>query len=297
MARVCFERYRTTVGFAANIKDKGEIKMMELKIVQPTKFIEAIEFNFEELKGQLKESLEKYQNLTFTEEQIKLAKADRATLNKLKDAIETKRKEIKAKCLRPYEEFEIKIKELIKLIDEPINNIDGQIKLVEEEKKNQKVLEITKIFDKYALENNINELITCQRVFNQKWLNTSYKLSTIEQEIKDTTKNIADSIKVIGETKTEFAQQVLDKYLQTLDLTVALAENTRLCQQKERLEKMKAEQEKRQTEEKQVAKPTVEEQQPTELKQIDFRVWVTEEQKKQLRAFLIENNIKYGAVK
>lgn len=271
--------------------------MMELKIVQPTKFIEAIEFNFEELKGQLKESLEKYQNLTFTEEQIKLAKSDRATLNKLKDAIENKRKEIKAKCLRPYEEFELKIKELVNLIDEPINNIDGQIKLAEEEKKNQKTFEINKIFDKFAVENNINELITCQRIFNQKWLNTSYKLSTIEQEIKDTTKNIADSIKVIGETKTEFTQQVLDKYLQTLDLTVALAENTRLCQQKERLEKMKAEQEKRQAEEKQVAKPTVEEQQPTELKQIDFRVWVTEEQKKLLRAFLIENKIKYGAVK
>ena len=269
--------------------------MMELKIEQPTKFIEAIKFNFEELKGQLKESLEKYQNLTFTEEQIRLAKTDRATLNKLKDAIETKRKEIKAKCLRPYEEFEIKIKELVKLIDEPINNIDGQIKRVEEEKKNQKVLEITKIFDKYAVENNINELITCQRIFNQKWLNTSYKISSIEQEIKDTTKNIADSIKVIGETKTEFAQQVLDKYLQTLDLTVALAENTRLCQQKERLEKMKAEQEKRQTEEKQTVHPITEKKEET--KQIDFRVWVTEEQKKLLRAFLIENKIKYGAVK
>lgn len=268
---------------------------MELKIVQPTKFVEAIEFNFEELKGQLKDALEKYQNLTFTEEQIKLAKTDRATLNKLKDAIETKRKEIKAKCLRPYEEFEIKIKELVKLIDEPISNIDGQIKKVEEEKKNQKVLEITKIFDKFAVENNINELITCQRIFNQKWLNTSYKLSTIEQEIKDTTKNIADSIKVIEETKTEFAQQVLDKYLQTLDLTSALAENTRLYQQKEKLEKMKAEQEKRQAEEKQTINPVAEKKE--ELKQIDFRVWVTEEQKKMLRSFLLENGIKYGAVK
>ena len=273
---------------------------MELKIVQPTKFVEAIEFNFEELKGQLKEALEKYQNLTFTDEEIKLAKNDRATLNKLKDAIETKRKEIKAKCLKPYEEFEAKIKILVNLIEEPIQNIDGQIKRAEEEKKNQKLINITKIFDKYAVENNINELITCQRIFNPKWFNTAYKLSTIEQEIKDITKNIADSIKAIEETKTEFGQQVLDKYLLTLDLTSALAENTRLYQQKEKLEKMKAEQEKRQAEEKQEEKSmeeTKQETSQTELKQIDFRVWVTEEQKKQLRAFLIENKIKYGAVK
>ena len=271
--------------------------MMELKIEQPTKFIEAIKFNFEELKGQLKESLGKYQNLTFTEEQIRLAKTDRATLNKLKEAIETKRKEIKAKCLRPYEEFEIKIKELVKLIDEPINNIDSQIKKVEEEKKNQKVLEITKIFDKYAVENNINELITCQRIFNQKWLNTSYKLSNIEQEIKDTTKDIAESIKVINDTQTDFKQQILDKYLQTLDLSVALGEYSRLALQKEKLNKTKILQE-----EKEKAEQQQEEQQqettPTsaQLKQIDFRVWVTEEQKKQLRDFLIQNGIRYGAV-
>lgn len=271
---------------------------MEFKIVQPTKFIEAIEFNFEELKGQLIEALEKYQNVAFTEDQIKLAKNDRATLNKLKEAIETKRKEIKAKCLRPYEEFEIKIKELVKLIDEPISNIDGQIKRVEEEKKNQKVLDITKIFDKYAVENNINELITCQRIFNQKWLNTSYKLTNIEQEIKDITKGISESIKAINDTHTDFKQQILDKYLQTLDLSVALGEYSRLALQKEKLNKTKILQE-----EKEKAEQQQEEQQqettPTsaQLKQIDFRVWVTEEQKKQLRAFLVANNIKYGAVK
>ncbi len=286
--------------------------MMELKIVQPTKFIEAIEFNFEELKGQLKESLEKYQNLAFSEEQIKLAKTDRATLNKLKEAIENKRKEIRAKCLKPYEDFEVKIKELVKLIEEPIANIDGQIKKVEEDRKIQKLAEITKMFDKYAVEANIHELITCEKIFNPKWFNTSYKLSNIEQEIKDITKNIADSIKAIEDTKTEFGEQVLDKYLQTLDLTAALAENTRLYQQKEKLEKMKAEQERREAQKEDIKPVVVEEEKQVEqpkaqpepagveepkVMQIDFRVWVTERQKMQLRAFLVASKIKYGAVK
>ena len=40
-------------------------------------------------------------------------------------------------------------------------------------------------------------------------------------------------------------------------------------------------------------------QQPTtqeELQVIDFRVWVTQEQKMKIRDFLIQNNIKYGKV-
>lgn len=287
---------------------------MELKIIQPTKFIQAIEFNFEELKEQLKSSLEKYQGLTFDDAQIKLAKTDRATLNKLKEAIENKRREIKQKCLKPYEEFEIKIKELVQLIDEPISNIDVQIKKFEEEQKLKKLSTITELFDKYAAETNIKELVTCQKIFNQRWLNNSYKLATIEQDIISITKQIADNIKVIEGIKTEFGEQVLDKYIQTLDLTAALAENTRLLQQKARLERMKAEEAKRQQEKqeqksepvpfqqpvRQTTKPIeIIEDRPNDEKrfQIDFRVWVTNQQKQLLRNFLIENKIKYGAVR
>ena len=57
-----------------------------------------IEFNFAEIKKELAGNLEKYQNMVVTEDAIKDAKADRAKLNKLKEAIEKKRKEIKA-CL------------------------------------------------------------------------------------------------------------------------------------------------------------------------------------------------------
>ena len=50
---------------------------MEFKLINPKNengFIQAIEFNFEELKAELTKGLEKYQNLTFTEETIKDAK-------------------------------------------------------------------------------------------------------------------------------------------------------------------------------------------------------------------------------
>lgn len=91
-----------------------------------------IDFNFEELKGQLAESLALYTGLVVTEDGIKGAKEDRAKLNKLREALENKRKEVKRECMTPYTDFEAKVKELVGLIDQPIAAIDAQLKEYEE---------------------------------------------------------------------------------------------------------------------------------------------------------------------
>ena len=78
---------------------------MELVILNPKKdsdYIKKIEFNKDEIIAGVTESLKKYENLIYDDYSIKSAKADRATLNNFKNAIEDKRKEIKAKCLAPY---------------------------------------------------------------------------------------------------------------------------------------------------------------------------------------------------
>ena len=97
-----------------------------------------IDFNFEELKTQLASSLELYTGLVVTEDGIKSAKEDRAKLNKLREALETKRKEVKKECMAPYTDFEGKVKELVGLIDKPIAAIDGQLKGYEDKRRSEK---------------------------------------------------------------------------------------------------------------------------------------------------------------
>ena len=60
-----------------------------------------IDFNFEALKLGLSQSLAKYDGLVVTEDDIKGAKDDRAKLNKLREALEAKRKEVKRECMAP----------------------------------------------------------------------------------------------------------------------------------------------------------------------------------------------------
>ena len=76
--------------------------------------------------------LEKYNNLVVTEDAIRDAKTDRAALNKLRTAFDEKRKEVKKACLKPYEDFEKKTKELLEIVDQPILAIDTQVKAFED---------------------------------------------------------------------------------------------------------------------------------------------------------------------
>ena len=113
--------------------------METLEFIMQTNLTEALpatlEFNFEDLKSALAERMELYRGLVVTEDGIKAAKQDRADLNKLREAIEAKRKEVKKACMAPYTEFEAKVKELVQLVDAPITAIDGQLKQYEEKRR------------------------------------------------------------------------------------------------------------------------------------------------------------------
>ena len=47
-----------------------------------------IQFNFDEIKLEISEKLKKFENLVYTDDQVKDAKSDRASLNKLKKALQ-----------------------------------------------------------------------------------------------------------------------------------------------------------------------------------------------------------------
>lgn len=282
-------------------------------------FPAVIEYNHEELKSELSEQLQKYKNIVVTKDSIKEFKADKANLNRLKTALEDKRKEVKKQCLQPYENFEKNIKELVMLIEEPIKVIDSQLKEIENKKKEEKANEIEKIY--YENIGVFEPLVPLSKVFNSKWLNTTYKLNDIISEIKELKIKLESDLQIIEGLNSEFEQQIKDKFFETLDISKALQENTRLKefkekqkmmeQQKERQvrqfleqqaketqnQKVKVEQQKIEEEQQQIEERQLEQQSTENLQVLDFRVWVTSMQKMLLKEFLVKNNIKYGRVK
>lgn len=180
-----------------------------------------IAFNFEELKSSLTERLAYYNDLIITEDTIKEGKADRATLNKLREAIETRRKEIKKQCLQPYEVFEAKVKELVTLIDSPIAAIDTQVKTFEEAKKREKRDRIYNIYGR-IVPKDLVEIIPMARIYEKRWSNVSVSLETIEQEIQSYVNKVQADMMALENVEEEYRTPVRAKYIETLDLGEAL---------------------------------------------------------------------------
>lgn len=270
---------------------------MEFKLINPKSesgFIQAVEFNFDELKTELTTSLEKFQNIVYTDETIPEAKKDRAGLNKFKDVIEGERKRIKKLCLKPYEDFEAKVKILTGLIDEPILAIDTQVKNYEQKKKDAKKEEIEKFFNDNIGE--LAELLPLEKIFSEKWLNASVSIKSVFDEILQKIEKVKFDLKTIKDLKSEWELTLIDTYLNTLDIAAALAEKTRLEERKKLLEEQNhIEQPLEKVEEPQQSEPEVFE---VEEKVYERKFWVkgTAEQLKALGQYMKNNGIQYGGI-
>ena len=274
-------------------------------VVSPIPEMPKLISNIDELKEQLEVSLKKYQNLVVTEDGIKDAERDRANLNKLKKVIADERIRQKRIFYSPFEEFETKCKNVEKMVDETAKAIDTQVKAFADREKEAKRLEIQALYDQnigpYA------KLIPLEKIWDDRWLNKTYKLRDIGNMISATRISADLHLRQVHELNSEFEEQLKNKYFETLDISAVLAENTRLAQQKKLMEELKEKELLRKAEEALVEEAEAEfkaQNEPVAIGQIKaeepelitiaFRVSCTREQLKALGEYMKANGIKYG---
>lgn len=215
---------------------------MELKIFSPTDDaqVSTIAWNYDELKSELAAKLEDYKGLVYTDSQIIEAKKDKAALNKLRAAIETKRKEVKARCLAPYAAFEAQIKEIVGMIDEPIALIDSQIKDYDAKEAERKKEDIKATFDA----SGFGDYVTLDKVWNPRWLNKSYSLKQIKQDLHDIQTRIDEETHTINSSlPDEYRDVAIQYYAKTLDLSASLAKAAEVRRINEEAERRRKERE------------------------------------------------------
>ncbi len=196
---------------------------MELKM-QEVQFPKVIQFNFAELKEEITAKAELYKNMVYTEDTIKEAKADKATLNKFIKVLEDKRKDVKKQCLQPYEDFEKQIKELVAIVNEPVQLIDSQVKAYDEKRKAEKLDQIKAIWE----ESDHPEWLSCNMIFDNRWLNVTFSLKQVQDAITERLAQINTELTTLN-SLTEFAFEAVEVYKNTLDVNRAIAEGQRLA--------------------------------------------------------------------
>lgn len=280
-----------------------QVGAMEFEMVTDMEtFPKTIDFNFEALKAGLAERLELYRGLVVTEDGIKTAKEDRAKLNKLREALEAKRKEVKKECMLPYTSFEAKVKELVGLIDQPIAAIDGQLKAFEDQRRAEKRRAVLEIYDETIGE--LRTLLPFERLWQDAWYNTGVSVKKIREAIVAVEAKAASDLEALATVESEFAEAVKLKYLETLDLNAALLERARLRERAKHLreyEELRAgdaakQQEPERTQENAPQMPEASAEPQEAVYLLRFECQITMEQAAELSAWLKARNISYRRI-
>lgn len=204
-------------------------------------FLKHIEWNKEQFMELVASMTEQYEGVTYTDEQIKIAKSDRATLNAMKKAISDRRIQVKKAVMEPYTKFETEVAEVVVLIDKPIAMIDSQIKEYDERVKNEKKQALKEYFEEIAAD--LEGVLTFDRVFDQRYLNATVSLSKAKTDIKDKVERVNTDLNTLDSLDAEYRMFARDVYVRTLDMSQAMAEISRLQELKKQEEERSRQQE------------------------------------------------------
>ena len=195
--------------------------------------------------------------------------------------------------MKPYEDFEVKIKELDGIVSKAIKNIDDQVKGYEEQKKSEKMAQIQDYWDRVT---STDHPLTLQRIMDTRWLNATTSMKNIQEEINGILAKYAEDISTLSNLP-EFSFEAIEIYKDTLDLGRAVNEAHRLSEQAKRKTEYEAEQARLKAEaefaqhmnppeEVQSDKPQVEEKPTEPLREaICFRAYLTQDDAFALKYF------------
>lgn len=282
---------------------------MEIQVFTPTQAqpLPPIQWNYDEVKRWVEDGLQAYKGRVYTNDTIAEAKKDRANLNKLAQAIATKRREMKSIYLEPYEQFDKETKEIEKMISTVSAEIDAQVKTYENFRKQEKQQFIEEQIYK-PLIGNLAELIPYERLHNPKWLNVTTGVNEVSDDLARAVEKIESGLKAIDQLNldADMAERVKGVFLRNFDLAAAIAEKERIEEEREKLERYRAAQQAKTAEEKpqainapSEAEPPTQPQQRPQVEQAEekvlevaFRIRVTKAQLDGLGAYMKANNIK-----
>lgn len=198
-----------------------------------------IELNFDEIEAALDKKLEEYKGAVFTEESKTFAKKEVASLRKFKTKFEDARKSVKREWMKPYDEFEKRMKQLTAKIDDPINLINSQIEEFEQKRIAERREEIQKIYQE--LIGDMAEYCELRRIYDPKWENATTTLKAIRESISASVMTARTAVSTISGMQSEAVEKALKIYKESLDMAKAISYINSYEQQKAEIMQREAE--------------------------------------------------------
>lgn len=178
--------------------------------------------NAKELRSQIESELKNYSVEKYVNEPD-AAKSDKALLNKVKESVAEKRKEITKAWNKPLDDFLAEMKGLEYTIADASNQINEIVKQAENQEKDTKRKQIEEYWKTLDF-----TFVSLDRVFNPKWLNKTFAMKDIMLEIESITEKITSELSTIKSMNDEDSEVLQSFYLDTLDLNATLQKGNQL---------------------------------------------------------------------
>lgn len=175
--------------------------------------------NFEQLKETLQGLMARYEGRAYGPETLALAKSDKKELTRLRKQIDERRKEIKRTYLEPYNEFEAKVKELLALIDAPLDEIKAVVAEADEQERAAKREEVHAFFRKKAagLGDRAELLWNSPAFAESKWFTKTCSAALWQREVTEKLEAAARELEMIRMTGGQHTAALTERYLSSLD--------------------------------------------------------------------------------
>ncbi|WP_017767699.1 DUF1351 domain-containing protein [Streptococcus agalactiae] len=196
-------------------KDVTNSTLTEIKVdFQPA----VINVDYDSVEKQLAAIVAQYTDYEVTASTYKADYDERTRLNKLKEALETRRKEIKNNINNPYKEFEKWYKKKVEPLDSVIANITAGLNTIDENERLTRVDVVRATFEDKCEEAGLNENSFADK-YNEFSLKKYFKQGKFE--LKKTTldeidKLVLDEFDALQEYKQN--QQAIREHAQEYDL-------------------------------------------------------------------------------
>ncbi|WP_291735149.1 DUF1351 domain-containing protein [Clostridium sp.] len=275
---------------------KDRITENQLQLITKDKKLSEMIEGITQIRSIVKEKMKVYECITYTEDDIKEAKADRAMINKSSKALNDTRIELEKIYMQPFNKFKDVVKDTCDMLDLTSNSIDLQIKKFEQEEKDVKMKQIREYFD----ENN-EYLVNFDRCFKSNWLNKNKGIAVVKAEINEVFELVeADFDKLKEHFYSEPCYTaIIDRYQNTLDYNNAYHYGVSLVNKA--LEAATAQNSPQPTyTPNQIQQPPKQPENNTQGEQVyirAFKVKVTREQVFALADFMKANNIEFESIK
>lgn len=207
----------------------------DLQLVVSTKTLGSLTTNAEKIRDMVKAALPQYSIENYSSSDVAKAKEDKTKLNKAAKALNDERIKIEKEWMKPFGDFKDVVTETVVLIKNCVASIDTIIKEDDERTKSSKREQVEKLSETCGLD---TVGIKLEKIWNEKWLNKTTSLKSIEKEITDKVASIKKDLETL-KTFSEDYDALETYYKENINLSETVAYANRLIEAR----KAKAQQE------------------------------------------------------